>query len=589
MKKLHVSKYLFFALSVVIALSMLLAACAPPATPAPVEPVATEAPAEPVATEAPAEPVATEAPAEPVATEAPVVTEAPAAEAPVADKTLTIAVSGDIAGWDPVTSIYWLANEIIINTHDTLVDYGPATDEAGNAVRDFSKVVPNLAESWEEKDGKEFTFKIRDNAFFRNGDPVTAQAVKDNFARVLEIPSLASFLLADVAFVKSPDQMEVIDDKTIKFTLENPNPMFLKVMQEMNMAIVNINELKTKGGETQEEMTKYVSENTTGSGPYYVDKYEPGVELVLKVNDKYWGEKPYYEEVVYKVVTDVQNRELLLKNGDVDVIYEAPAKDFESLKSDPNIQAFATPTLGTLFYWVGSNMEPWSNPDLVQALGYAVPYDTIINDVTYGLAKPATSWIPVGLEGHIPTKEFTYDLEKAKELLAKAGYPDGKGLPPVTFYSKQGVPEEEEAAVYIQAELAKLGIQMDIQPIALAAHSEKVSSHEPGFFGFNFWIPYVPDPVYSLYWTFKTAESGCCNYASYSNPEVDALIEKGLYELDPAVRNGYVEEAQKIIASAPPNIPVYHPAWIIAMLKGIQGYSYYPDTLLRFAQMSESQ
>jgi peptide/nickel transport system substrate-binding protein len=231
-------------------------------------------------------------------------------------------------------------------------------------------------------------------------------------------------------------------------------------------------------------------------------------------------------------------------------------------------------------------MEPWSDIKVRQAIGYAIPYDTIIQDVTYGLATPATSWIPVGLEGHIETKPFTYDLEKAKQLLTEAGYPDGKGLPKLTFYSKQGVPEEEQAAVYIQAELSKIGIQMDIQPLALAAHSEKVSSHEKGLFAFSFWIPYVPDPIYSLYWNFKTSDSGCCNYASFSDPNVDELITKGLYELDPAARASLVQEIQKLVAANPSNIPLYHPTWNIAMLKGISGYSYYPDTLLRFVQMS---
>ena len=491
MAKLH--KLFSSGIVLIVLLSMLLAGCAPAATPtpeavAPAEPAATEAPAEPVATEAPAEPVATEAPAAPEVTEAP-----PAEPAPAGDDVLTIAVSADIAGWDPATSIYWLANEVIINTHDTLVDYGPKTDENGNPVRDITNVVPNLAESFEDKDGKEFTFKLRQDAKFNNGDPVTAQAVKDSFVRVLGIPSLASFLLADVAFVTSGDQIEVVDEHTVKFTLPQPNPIFLKVMQEMNMVIVNVAQINATGA-TPEEQNQWASANPTGSGPYMLEKYEAGVELVLAANPNYWGEPPFYKKVVYKIVPDVQNRLLLLQNGDVDMVYEAPLKDFETLKADPNLSVYATPTFGTLFWWLGANAEPWSKLELRQAIVHAIPYETIINDVTYGYALPATSWIPVGLEGHIDASPYTYDLEKAKELLAAAGYPEGEGLPPITFYSKQGVPEEEQVVVYIQAELAKIGIQMDIQPVALAAHSEKLASHEPGLFAFNFWIPYVPDP-----------------------------------------------------------------------------------------------
>lgn len=552
-------KWFTFGMALVITLSMLLASCSP----------ATQTPA------------ATESTAP--STEEAAVPEAPVGES---DDVLTIAVSGDISGWDPVTSIYWLANEVIINTHDTLVDYGPKTDEMGNPVRDITKVVPNLAESFEEEEGKVFTFKLRENVKFNNGDPLTAQAVKDSFARILSIPSLASFLLADVAFVTSPDQIEVVDELTVKFTLPQSNPMFLKVLQEMNMAIVNVKEIEANGS-TPEEQQQWAADHPTGTGPYMLEKFEAGVELVLAANPNYWGEAPFYKQVVYKIVPDVQNRLLLLRNGDVDMVYEAPLKDLETLKTDPNISAYATPTFGTLFFWLSANTEPWEKLEVRQAIAHAIPYETIINDVTYGYALPATSWIPVGLEGHVDASPYIYDLEKAKELLEAAGHPDGEGLPPITFYSKQGVPEEEQVAVFIQAELAKIGIQMEIQPVALAAHSEKLASHEAGLFAFNFWIPYVPDGVYSEYWNFKSADSGCCNYGSYSNAEVDELITKALTELDPTIRNQYITEVQEIVAAELPSIPIYHPSWNLAMLKSVQGYSYYPDTLLRFAQLFE--
>ncbi|HBG73991.1 MAG: hypothetical protein A2X25_02380 [Chloroflexi bacterium GWB2_49_20] len=557
MKQLR--KWFAFGLATVVVLSLLLASCAPAATEVPTS-------------------------VGPVVTDAPVVTESPT-EPPVVEHTLTIAVSADIAGWDPVTSIYWLANEVIVNTHDTLVDYGPKTDANGNPVRDITNVVPNLAESFTDEGGKVFTFVLRPNAKFNNGDPVTAQAVKASFERVLSIPSLASWLLTDVAFVKTADQITVVDDATVKFTLADTNPIFLKVLAEMNMVIVNVAEIQAKGGATAEDQQKWASANPTGSGPYMLEKYEAGVELVLTANLNYWGEPPYYSKVVYKIVPDVQNRLLLLQNGDVDVVYEPPLKDYETLKANPDLSVYATPTFGTLFWWLPFNTPPWDKVELRQAIAHAIPYETIIKDVTYGYAAPALSWIPLGLEGHINASPYNYDLVKAAELLTTAGYPGGVGLPTITFYAKQGVPEEEQVAVYIQAELAKIGITMEIQPVALAAHSEKLASHEAGLFAFNFWIPYVPDPIYSEFWNFKFSESGCCNYGSFNDPSVDALIDKGLYELDPAIRNGYVEEVQRKVAAFVPSIPIYHPSWNVAMLKSIMGYSYYPDTLLRFGQL----
>jgi peptide/nickel transport system substrate-binding protein len=503
------------------------------------------------------------------------------------ENTLTIAVSGDIAGWDPVASIYWLANEVIINTHDTLVDYGPTTDAEGRPIRDITEIVPRLAESWEvSDDGMSYTFKIREGAQFNNGDPVNAEAVKKSFERILKYPSLASFLLADVAFVRDPSQMVVEDEYTLTFNLDQPNPIFLKVLQEMNMVVTNVGQIEAEGGATLEEQGEWTSNNVTGTGPYILDKFDPGVELVLKANENYWGEKPYYDKVVYKIVPTAENRLLLLRNEDVDVVYEIPLKDFGDLTENPDLTAHATPTFGNLYMLMGRNAEPWSDPLLRQAIAYAIPYDVIIENVTYGLAQAAPSWVPVGLEGFKPASPYTYDLDKAAELLAEAGYPEGEGLPPITFALKQGVPEEEQAIVYIQSELAKIGVEMEIEPLSLAAHSEQLAKHELPF-SFNFWIPYVPDPVYHLYWNFRSADSGCCNYLSYSNEDMDALIDQGLIELDQGVRSGLVEQAQDLLVEDFPQIALYHPTWNLAMQSDIEGYYYWPDTLLRFENLSK--
>jgi peptide/nickel transport system substrate-binding protein len=577
MSQLKTKNHLLSLLTLIVLSAMILTSCGAPATETT---VTTEAPP---ATEAP---VVTEAPTQPPPPTAIVVPTTVPTQPPAADTTLTIAVSGDIAGWDPLTVIYWLANEVIVNTHDTLVTFPVGTDAAGNPVRDISQIQGLAAESFENEGNKIFTFHLRKNAGFRNGDPVTAQAVKDNFVRGLNDPTtFTSWLLTEQAQIKSADQIEVLDDYTLRVTLPQPNIMFLKVLTEVNIAIVNVNEVNQHGA-TMEEQMKWVAANTTGSGAYYVDSYEAGNQLTLKANPHWWGGAPYYDTVIYKVIPDAENRLLLLQNGDVDMVYEIPLKDYASLKENPNVQAYAIPTLGTLFYWTGSQVDPWTNPTLREALAYAVPYDTIINDVYYGLATRAMSWMPP-LPGQVEVVPYTYDLEKAKSLLAEAGYPGGAGLPPISFKAKQGVPEEEEAAVYIQASLAEIGVTMNIETMALAAHSEMQANHTPGMFAFNFWIPYVPDPVYSLFWTFYTGASGCCNYASYSNPEVDSLLDAAAIEPDLETRNADVEQVQRIIATNPPSIPLVHPTWNTAMRAAIQGYSYYPDTLLRFADMSE--
>ena len=198
------------------------------------------------------------------------------ASAPADGATLTIAVSGDIGGWDPATSSFWLANEVVINTHDTLVDYALTTDSEGRQIRNPDEVVPHLAESWEvSDDGLTYTFSLREGVTFNNGDPLTADAVKASFERVLATPGLAQFLLTGVLFITDPAQIAAVDEHTVSFTLPGPNPMFLKVIQEMNMSIVNVAEIEANGA-TVEEQNEWAASNPTGTGPYLLERFSPG-------------------------------------------------------------------------------------------------------------------------------------------------------------------------------------------------------------------------------------------------------------------------------------------------------------------------
>lgn len=503
------------------------------------------------------------------------------------DDVLTIAVSGDIGGWDPATTSFWLANEVVINTHDTLIDYGVTTDSEGRSVRNPDEIVPHLAESWEvSDDGLTYTFKLREGVKFNNGDPLTAQAVKDSFVRLIETPGLAQFLLTGVIYITEPDQITVVDDLTVSFTLPDPNPMFLKVFQEMNMAIVNVNEIKANGA-TVDEQNEWAAANPTGTGPYVLDHFTPGQELVLVANPNYWGEAPAYSRVIYRQVADAETRKTLLMSGDVDIAYEPAPKDMAELAAADGVNAVSTPTFGTLLFQLGGDEAPWDDPLLKQALAYAIPAQDIIDNVMYGLAIPSDSWVSVGLAGHIPASPYQHDLDKAAELLAEAGYPDGKGLPPIQFALRQGSAEQEQAVVFIQAELAKIGVTLNIDTIAAAAYAESLDRHELPF-TFAFFIPYVPDAAYQLFFNYHSSIDGCCNYQGFGDPAVDAAIDGASTETDPAKRIPFIETAQELIAENPPQVGVYHPSWNIALRSDVSGYTYWPDTLVRFATLHPS-
>ena len=560
-------------ITILFVASMIMSACQPAATPV----VTAEEPIVEQPVVAPTTEVKVEA------------TKAPEPTAVISEpvnRDIVIAVPGDISGWDPAQTIIIWANEIVVNTYDNLIATMPATDEYGNPIRDMENFRPSLAESWEVKDeGKTYTFYLRKGVKFNNGDELKAQDVKDTFVYQTKVQAAVGRLTAILTIPDPEKQITVDDEYTVSFHLDAPNNLFLKAMTRPNYVIVNAKQI-WESGSTDEEQQKFANANITGTGPYIVDNYEAGVQLVLKAKEDYWNGRPFFDHIIYKVVPTAENRLLLLKNGDVDLAYEIPLKDLEDLQNTPGIKVYTVPTYAQVLMYAGNLQQPpWNDVNLRMAIGYAIPYDTIIEDVTYGKAKRLKSWLPVGMEGYTEVSPLEYNLDKAKEYLTKAGYPDGKGLPPITFNLRQGTPEDEEIAVYIQAELAKLGITMEIQPLPLATHSDQISKHLLPF-TFNIWSPYVPDPYYNFYFNYDMNKTGCCNYSDYKDQEITDWIQAIRSETDQEKRLEFILKVQEKLATVIPNIPIYQPTFNIAMRDNIEGFSYYPDNQLRYYEMS---
>ena len=164
-------------------------------------------------------------------------------EKPDPAETLVVGVSGDMTGWEPATSVYALANEIIINTHEQLIDVDKATDESGNPVHDNAKFIPRLAESWAVSSGRQdLHVQAAKGRQFNNGDPFNAQAVKASFEYYLGIASSQS-RLKNIVAITDTKQITVVDEYTVSFTLETPNALFLKAFTKPNYVIVNAKQI----------------------------------------------------------------------------------------------------------------------------------------------------------------------------------------------------------------------------------------------------------------------------------------------------------------------------------------------------------
>ncbi len=487
--------------------------------------------------------------------------------------TLIVAVASDMQNLDPTLSsadVY--TQEMLTNVYEWLVDYDLSKEADGTLIADPNTFVGGLAERFEwSPDGTKITFTLRDGLKFSNGDPLTAEAVKFTFDRIFDQQGV-TYGNMSMAAVPDKDHVKVIDEQTIEMTVDTPNTLLLGNMAQFGNSILNPAVVEPHMTTEDPYAHEWLKANTTGTeqGPFVLESWEPGNQWVLARNPNYWGEPPKLERIIFKVIPDPSSRLTQLQSGAVDIAYELPTTDVLALEGDPNLQIIRYPSRFVVFLGMNEQVPPFDNKLVRQAVSYAIPYETIVNEVLNGYGRQLTSPIPDGTPTH--TDEFfvyKQDPETAKELLTEAGFPDGFET---TLAVASGNQEGKETAVWVQQSLAEIGITVNIQELPGAAFAEQLQKHELGFFFFNNWISINNDPFYHLYWLFW---SPCCNYTNYSNPDVHQLIEEYTLSTDQEARDQASLDAQQAIVDDAPWVFLYQPDFLLAMRSNVKGYVFY--------------
>jgi peptide/nickel transport system substrate-binding protein len=445
------------------------------------------------------------------------------------------------------------------------------------------KLKGELAESWEvSPDGKEITFHLRKNVVFASGNKLIAEDVRFTVDRGLNIPGGISWLF-NVMGVNSVDQVTVVDDHTVKFTLERPNALFLPSLALEVMSIVDSVELKKHATDDDPYGHEWLNTHVASTGAYHLESYKPGEEVVLAANKNYWGGDPKTERVAYKIIPSEATRILLLKNGTVDIsLFISPEQVLKQMMDQKGIRVVSIPTPATESLAMNTSVEPTNNPLFRKALAHATPYGDLIENVLYGYGSMASSPVPTATNWHRDVSPYNYDPEKAKELLKEGGFAEGTK---VTLSYRIDNPVEEAVAVYLKDAYSKVGVDLQIDEVA-ASRFEKIRQTREYQMALIYWIPYVNDPIYQLNFNYASA-SDCCNYAEYKNPDYDALLANATVEQDTAKQEGMVVKLQEMIIEDSPIIYLYHPNRITCMRESVTGYVYYPDQLIQYHLISK--
>ncbi len=419
-------------------------------------------------------------------------------------------------------------------------------------------VIPALAQSWSaSRDGLVWTFNLHKGVQFHNGREMSAEDVVFSLSRLLDpaVGSHRSNVLDKVkgaaefqaGTTKSVKGIKAIDSSTVQISLLEPFPPFISSLGMADTSIV-----------PREEVQRLKASFATapvGTGPFRFVKWERGQEIVLEANEHYFRGRPALDRVRFVIFPGMAESEMLraFEQGELEESPMTPDRRKELLEAGryPVIQK---PTLSLRLLGFNRERRPFDQREVRQAFNYAIDKLRVNQGVQGGRYVVARSVLPPGMPGYNPeVQSYSYDPDKAKQLLAQAGYPGGKNVVPVTLASSR---KSREEAHLIQRDLAAIGIPLEFQQFEdWTTYQPALQRGDVQLFTFTWYADY-PDPDNFLYPLFHSKSQ--TNYFRYRNPAVDKLLDDARRETDDLRRVHLYRQAEQFILNDAPVVTLLH-------------------------------
>ena len=474
--------------------------------------------------------------------------------------------------------------EIPMNIYDTLVQVEVADDGS-------SSIAPMLAESWEvSDDGLEYTFHLRTDANFTNGNPVTAQDVKYTFTRMFTANGTVNSSFLDQ--ISGTDELlagtateltgvEAIDDHTVKITLKEPFGAFLSALAFTACSIYDDEATEAAGDEFG-----MVPEKTIGSGPFIFESWTPNAELVLKSNENYWGGAPKIPGVVIRIIPDPETQVMMYENGELDILdlRTNPEATDRIVEAYPD-QIVSGPIMGVDYVFMNQNVEPLNDVRVRKAIQMAIDRQTILDELYAGRGKVENGLFANGMIGYNESlPAIPYDPEQAKQRLAEAGYPDGFTIELGNDSSNSEL--RNTVTEIIQAQLAEVGINLDIKTYDQSTWLETRKAGTMPMY-VSSWTADFNDPDNFMYTFFGNAENSKMRSINYADASVMAEVAKARTIVDQDERLlDYQKLEEKIMQEDASLVPLWSLDHLFAVSARTKGFkvnwngfsdsSYYP-------------
>jgi peptide/nickel transport system substrate-binding protein len=484
-------------------------------------------------------------------------------------KTLRYSSQGDIVTIDPHAQNEGFTNAYLDNIYEPLVTRGKEL-----------KVEPCLALSWQAVNPTTTRFKLRPNVKFHDGAPFTADDVVFTVERALSDTSNFKPYLAGVKEARK------VDDLTVDIVTDGPAPVLIPQLTEIRIMSrawsTKHNVTKPQDFKNKEET--YASRNANGTGPYVLKSREEDVKTVAVANSNWWGKREgNVDEIVYQPIKQNGTRMAALLSREIDFVLDPPPQDIPRLKQDPKIRILEGNENRTIFFGMDQHRDellyssvkgknPFKDRRVRQAFQLAIDLNAIKTQVMRGLAIPTGVMFAPQVDGYPKDldKPVKADRERAKKLMAEAGYPQGfeVGLDcPNNRYIN-----DEAICVATAAMLAQINVKVKVNAMPRAIYFPKIQNFDTSFYMLGWGVPTF-DSQYALQSLVRTlvpkTADGDYNLGRYSNPRVDALVDQLKTEVDGKKRAGLAREVTKIHMDDVGHIPLHHQVIPWAMLANV--------------------
>lgn len=475
------------------------------------------------------------------------------------EDTLTVAGTGEPTVLDPQFQNDSPSGFVCMQMYETLIARDYETGE----------YIPRLAESWEYLDDTTIRFHLRDDVYFHDGSHFTAEDVKFTFMRGKDCTLKAySYQPFDC------DATAVVDEYTIDVKTKEPFPAAFDYLVGNAMLIVGQNAVESAGS-----LDEYGRNPTGGTGPWKFKEWIAGDRVVFERNEEYYGEKPYFSTLVIRNISDDTTRAMSLEAGEIDFSVKVAPTQVESIENSET--AYLVRFLNYVNNYLGFNCrkEPFNDVRVRQAMRYALDLDAMTEIAYAGAGEPSDSIFTKALDAYEPAPPeltYTYDVEKAKALLAEAGYPDG-------FECSLWVNENQtriDMAEMLQNAWGQIGITVNVEVMEFGAYLERINNGEHDMYILGF-TSGGNDSAFA-HDLFYTEDSYVGNNTGYSNPEYDRLADLAYTEMDAEKRHEYEIEIQNLLREELPWIPLRCDEAIYGIRSTLTGTEKQPESKPQF-------